>query len=73
MALLEKQELTGFIRDFAASGKPLLGICLGMQLLFEESEENGSTKGLGLLKGKVVRIPRLTEDYEDSAYGLEYA
>jgi imidazole glycerol-phosphate synthase subunit HisH len=44
------------IKEFAASGKPLLGICLGMQLLFEESEENGPTKGLGLLPGKVQRF-----------------
>jgi len=34
------------IKKFAATGKPLLGICLGMQLLFEESEENGPTEGL---------------------------
>jgi len=39
------------------SGKPLLGICLGMQLLFEESEENPGVKGLGLLQGGVVRFP----------------
>lgn len=45
------------IREFAASGKPLLGICLGMQLLFESSEENGFTKGLGLLPGSVHRFP----------------
>jgi imidazole glycerol-phosphate synthase subunit HisH len=44
------------IREFAASGKPLLGICLGMQLLFEDSDENGFTKGLGLLPGHVRRF-----------------
>jgi len=38
-------------------GKPYLGICLGLQVLFEESEEFGKTKGLGLLQGKVVRFP----------------
>lgn len=44
------------IKEFAASGKPLLGICLGMQLLFEDSDENGFTKGLGLLPGHVRRF-----------------
>jgi imidazole glycerol-phosphate synthase subunit HisH len=48
------------IKEFAASGKPLLGICLGMQLLFEDSDENGLTKGLGLLPGKVRRFPGKT-------------
>ncbi|NRD76499.1 imidazole glycerol phosphate synthase subunit HisH [Bacillus sp. BRMEA1] len=50
------------IKEFAATGKPLLGICLGMQLLFESSEENGLTKGLGLLPGSVRRFPGLTKD-----------
>jgi glutamine amidotransferase len=45
------------IKEYAATGKPLLGICLGMQLLFEDSDENGLTKGLGLLPGKVRRFP----------------
>ena len=53
---------TDTIKEFAASGKPLLGICLGMQLLFEESDENGLTKGLGLLPGKVRRFPGKTAD-----------
>lgn len=44
------------IKEFAATGKPLLGICLGMQLLFEDSDENGLTKGLGLLPGSVRRF-----------------
>jgi glutamine amidotransferase len=48
------------IKEFAATGKPLLGICLGMQLLFEQSEENGLTKGLGLLPGSVRRFPGRT-------------
>ena len=42
------------IQEYAQSGKFLLGICLGMQLLFESSEEFGLTKGLGLVKGRVV-------------------
>ncbi|MDR4949260.1 imidazole glycerol phosphate synthase subunit HisH [Neobacillus cucumis] len=52
------------IKEFAATGKPLLGICLGMQLLFEESEENGPTKGLGLLPGSVRRFKGTTAEGE---------
>lgn len=55
MALLNEKELTGFLRDYADK-KPLLGICLGMQLLFDESEEGGLNRGLGLLQGRVVRF-----------------
>lgn len=53
----EKLRQTGldtFVRQAAAKGTPLMGICLGMQLLFEESLEYGCHKGLALLKGKVV-------------------
>ncbi len=39
------------------AGKPMLGICVGMQMLFDESEEFGCHKGLGLIPGKVVRFP----------------
>jgi len=60
MAILNETELTSFIQKIAANGKPLLGICLGMQLLFEESEENGLANGLSLLPGKVVKIPENT-------------
>jgi len=41
------------IKEFAASGKPMMGICLGMQLLFQSSEEFGSNEGLGLIQGHV--------------------
>lgn len=44
------------IRDYAASAKPLLGICLGMQLLFERGEEHGPSEGLGLIPGEVLRF-----------------
>ena len=45
------------VLEFAKSGKPLLGICLGLQLLFDDSEESPGAKGLGLLKGSITRIP----------------
>ena len=45
------------LNDSLARGTPVLGICLGMQLLFEEGEEDGSRKGLGLLPGRVTRLP----------------
>ncbi|OAS88006.1 MULTISPECIES: imidazole glycerol phosphate synthase subunit HisH [Metabacillus] len=61
MAILTEAGLTSFIQKIVAEGKPLLGICLGMQLLFDESEENGLTKGLSLLPGKVVKIPDTIE------------
>lgn len=51
---LESRGLVPVLREVAAMGKPLLGICLGMQLLFEESEEQGKFQGLGLLPGRVV-------------------
>lgn len=55
MAALEESGLLSPLRQ-AALTKPFLGICLGMQLLFEESDEMGTTRGLGLLKGRVERI-----------------
>jgi len=45
------------IKSFVATGKPFLGICLGLQLIFEESEESEGVKGLGLLPGKIKKIP----------------
>jgi len=45
------------VRQSIAAGRPFLGICLGMQLLFEESEEFGPVRGLGILPGRVVRFP----------------
>jgi len=45
------------IKDFIKTGKPFLGICLGLQLLFDESVEFGKTKGLGIIQGKVLRFP----------------
>ncbi len=57
MNQLKKYDLTDVIKEFTATGKPFLGICLGLQLLFEESEESPGIKGLSLLKGKILRFP----------------
>ena len=51
---LNDSGMAEFVRQQAAAGKPLLGICLGMQMLFEKSYEYGCHQGLGLLKGQVV-------------------
>jgi imidazole glycerol-phosphate synthase subunit HisH len=56
MAALDETGLTELIRERAAAGVPVLGSCLGMQLLFERSAEFGETEGLGLLPGEVVRL-----------------
>lgn len=57
MENLNKYELTEVIREIVEKGTPFLGICLGLQLLFEESEESPGVPGLGILKGKILRIP----------------
>jgi glutamine amidotransferase len=49
------------LRRFAASGRPFLGICVGMQVMFEAGEEHGMHEGLGLLPGRVVQIPPATD------------
>ncbi len=53
---LKKRKLFALLREKVKEGVPFLGICLGMQILFEESEESPGTKGLGLIKGKVKRF-----------------
>ncbi len=54
---LREYELDKVIKEVAASGKPFLGICLGLQLLFEGSQESGGVEGLGILPGQILRIP----------------
>ena len=56
MSQLKKYELDRVIREVAWKGTPLLGICLGLQLFFEGSEESDGVEGLGLLKGRIVRF-----------------
>ncbi|HIR48323.1 MAG TPA: imidazole glycerol phosphate synthase subunit HisH [Candidatus Caccousia avicola] len=57
MQALESVGMVQPIRDFVTSNRPFLGICLGMQLLFEGSEESPGVPGLGILKGTIARIP----------------
>ena len=57
MERLDQSELTTFLRVWAASGQPLLGICLGKQLLMETSEESPGARGFGFIPGQVVRFP----------------
>lgn len=56
MESLQKLELVEILKEEIGRGKWFLGICLGLQLLFEESEEFGPTPGLGILKGKVKKF-----------------
>lgn len=60
MQALEQLGLVSVIREIAQCKTPLLGICLGMQLLLEESEEFGVTPGLGLISGRVIPVPDRT-------------
>jgi len=62
MAELRKRDLIPFLQDWSKTGKPFLGICLGMQLLFDSSEEGGHHSGLGILPGRVVRFEREGQD-----------
>lgn len=62
MANLKRLDLVSPIRDFIASGRPFMGICLGLQLLMSESEEFGRHKGLDVIKGGVVKFPTLSRD-----------
>ncbi len=57
MDSMSKKGLVETVRENALSGKPFLGICLGLQLLFEESEETPNVKGLGIFKGKIKKFP----------------
>ena len=56
MANLERGGLRDEVRSWVATGRPYLGICLGMQILFESSEERGPVEGLGLIHGTVERL-----------------
>ena len=62
MENLKKLNLVQPIKNFIESGKPFFGICLGLQLLFSESEEFGNTTGLNIIEGKVVKFRNVNND-----------
>ncbi len=57
MENLKKYELVDVIHEVVDKGTPFLGICVGLQLLFERSDESDGVSGLGILKGEIIRIP----------------
>ncbi len=59
---LAAKQLDDAVRESVETGRPYLGLCLGLQLLFEDSDEHGQPKGLGLLPGRVRRFPRGAPD-----------
>jgi glutamine amidotransferase len=61
---LRERKLIEPIRRYATTGRPLLGICLGMQMLASASEEFGKHEGLGLIPGRVIPVPRTTSEGE---------
>ena len=71
MKKLEDYDLVNTIYKVVEAKTPFLGICLGLQLMFEESEETPGVKGLGLLKGKIVRIPEDSFVYFVHSYYLQ--
>lgn len=62
MAELRARGFDDLVRGFAATGRPFLGICVGLQMMFEASEEMGEHAGLGLLRGRVVPVPATGAD-----------
>jgi len=65
MEHLHSSKMIDAIKEFSKSGKPMIGICLGMQLLFESSEEFGNHEGLGLIEGKVIAFDKTKMDMEN--------
>jgi glutamine amidotransferase len=65
MEHLKSTGMQDAVKEFAQSGKPMIGICLGMQLLFDSSQEFGHTDGLGLIPGEVVAFDKSKMDMDD--------
>jgi glutamine amidotransferase len=62
MAELRQRDFIDAIRQYATNNRPLLGVCLGMQMLLNKSEEFGESEGLGLIPGRVAAIPAFRVD-----------
>jgi len=71
MERLDQARFVGVVREWTAADRPLLGICLGLQLLFSESEEFGPVKGLGIVPGRVVRFSGPAYETTDGKPGLK--
>jgi glutamine amidotransferase len=72
MRNLEGLGLVDTVHRVVDSGRPFLGICLGLQLLFEESEEFGLHRGLGILPGRVVRFPTKVANNPEKLYKIPH-
>jgi len=59
MQNLKRLDLIDVIKEFISSGKPFMGVCLGLQLLFTESEEFGKSRGLDIVRGSVIKFPSI--------------
>ena len=69
---LDRFGLVDTIKKVVDNKTPFLGICLGLQLLFDKSDETPGAEGLGILKGEILRIPAAKGRFKDSTYGLEF-
>lgn len=64
MAKLQEYGLDKAIKAYVSQGKPLLGVCVGMQMLFDLGEEHGGAKGLGIIPGRVIHFSRYAEEQQ---------
>lgn len=71
MERLAKQQCDRLVKEWTAADRPFLGICLGLQLLFSESEEFGPVRGLGIVSGRVVRFAGPAYQPQDGDPGLK--
>ncbi|MFH0772289.1 MAG: imidazole glycerol phosphate synthase subunit HisH [Candidatus Omnitrophota bacterium] len=71
MRQLKRRGLTEAIHEFVDKGRPFLGLCLGLQLIFFDSEEGGINKGLGFIEGKVLKFPKRPLTMEEGAPPLK--